>query len=185
MRLAGTWIRYSNSAMPHEISAAIHHGRSLRFFRCAYQAKVMKTFDTASSSAVCRGRPACRSWQRVSSWMRWSAAGVQQCGDGAATRNDQVGRDLGQRHEHEGAFSACADAAGSSCGSSCTRSPYSSRSRSSVRGAFLIAAVAAETRFDVEQRVEQVRAGRQCGFQRDDRVDEVGLVALRPTGAVR
>ena len=30
MRLAGTWIRYSNSAMPQENSAAIHHGFSLR-----------------------------------------------------------------------------------------------------------------------------------------------------------
>jgi hypothetical protein len=40
--------------MPHDARAAIHHGRSLRFFRWAYQANVMKTFDAASNSAVCR-----------------------------------------------------------------------------------------------------------------------------------
>src|ERR1700752_3463378 len=52
MRLAGTWIRYSNSAMPHETSAATIHGFSRRSRRCAYQAKVMKTFEQTSRSAV-------------------------------------------------------------------------------------------------------------------------------------
>src|SRR5574339_163232 len=52
MRLAGTCKRYSNSAMPQDTSAAIHHGLALRCFRCPYQAKVMKIFDAASNSAV-------------------------------------------------------------------------------------------------------------------------------------
>lgn len=38
---------------PQLISAAIHQGLSLRSLRCAYQAKVMKTFDAAKSSAAC------------------------------------------------------------------------------------------------------------------------------------
>src|SRR5574343_411906 len=54
IRLAGTWIRYSNSAIPQEIRAAIHHGFSLRCLRCEYQAKVMKTFDKASRITVCQ-----------------------------------------------------------------------------------------------------------------------------------
>src|SRR5687767_15282555 len=52
MRLAGTWMRYSNSAMPHDASAAIHHGLSLRCFKWAYHAKVMKTLAIASMTTV-------------------------------------------------------------------------------------------------------------------------------------
>src|SRR5215213_7181235 len=54
MRLAGTWSRYSNSAMPQLANAATYHGRSLRFFRCAYQANVMKTLERTSSTVVRR-----------------------------------------------------------------------------------------------------------------------------------
>src|SRR6185437_10199530 len=52
MRLAGTCSRYSNKAIPQLASAATYQGRSERFFRCAYQANVMKTFDPISSSVV-------------------------------------------------------------------------------------------------------------------------------------
>src|SRR5688572_6173110 len=52
MRLAGTWTRYSSSAIPQEASAAIHHGLSLRCFRWAYHAKVMKTLAIASMTTV-------------------------------------------------------------------------------------------------------------------------------------
>ena len=52
MRFAGTCMRYSNNAMHQLISATIHHGLPLRFFRCPYQAKVMNTFEAASINAV-------------------------------------------------------------------------------------------------------------------------------------
>src|SRR5678816_1833534 len=54
MRLAGTCNRYSKSAMPHDTSAANHHGLPERFFRCPYHAKVMKRFDSVSSTAHAR-----------------------------------------------------------------------------------------------------------------------------------
>src|SRR6185369_3007948 len=44
-RFAGTWSRYSNSAMPQLANAAMYQGFELKFFRCPYHAKVMKTFD--------------------------------------------------------------------------------------------------------------------------------------------
>src|SRR3989338_2554923 len=52
MRFAGTMIRYSNSAIPQLISAAIYHGELAKFFRCPYHANVMNRLDTASISAV-------------------------------------------------------------------------------------------------------------------------------------
>src|SRR6185437_2805658 len=52
MRLAGTCSRYSNKAIPQLASAATYQGRPERFFRCAYQANVMNTFDPISSSVV-------------------------------------------------------------------------------------------------------------------------------------
>src|SRR6478609_3874365 len=54
MRLAGTCSRYSNSAMPQLASAATIQGRPDRFFRCAYQAKVMNTLDRTSSAVAAR-----------------------------------------------------------------------------------------------------------------------------------
>src|SRR3954464_9980535 len=48
MRLAGTCSRYSNSAMPQLASAATYQARPERFFRWAYQAKVMNTFESTS-----------------------------------------------------------------------------------------------------------------------------------------
>src|SRR6187431_2345582 len=65
MRLAGTCSRYSNSATPQLASAATYQGRAESSLRCAYQAKVMNTFEATSKSAV-RGRtedsmgPSCR-----------------------------------------------------------------------------------------------------------------------------
>src|SRR6185436_17561706 len=47
MRLAGTISRYSKRAMPQLTRAAIHQGLAESSFRCAYQAKVMNTFDRA------------------------------------------------------------------------------------------------------------------------------------------
>src|ERR1700734_2420119 len=52
MRLAGTCRRYSKNAMPQLASAAMNHERSPRFFRCAYHANVIKTFDPISSTIV-------------------------------------------------------------------------------------------------------------------------------------
>src|SRR5204862_1107497 len=52
MRFAGTWSRYSNSAIPQLTRAATYHGRSLRFLRWAYQANVMKTLERASRLTV-------------------------------------------------------------------------------------------------------------------------------------
>src|SRR5215213_10492397 len=49
MRFAGTWSRYSKSAMPQLTSAAMSHERLLRFRRWAYHANVMKTFEQMSS----------------------------------------------------------------------------------------------------------------------------------------
>src|SRR4051794_750494 len=57
IRFAGTWSTYSNSAMPQDTSAATYQGFAERSFRCAYQAKVMKTFDAASMSAVSPNTP--------------------------------------------------------------------------------------------------------------------------------
>ena len=54
MRLAGTWSRYSKSAMPQLTIAATYHLRSFRFRKWAYQANVMKTFEAIRSSAVRR-----------------------------------------------------------------------------------------------------------------------------------
>src|SRR5690606_12625561 len=51
-RLAGTCSRYSNSAMPQLTKAAIHQGLSARFFRWAYQAKVMNMLEATSSRTV-------------------------------------------------------------------------------------------------------------------------------------
>src|SRR6185295_2283181 len=53
MRFAGTCAMYSNRAIPQEIAAAMYHGRACSSLRCAYQAKVMKTFESTSSSTVC------------------------------------------------------------------------------------------------------------------------------------
>jgi hypothetical protein len=52
MRLAGTWRRYSNSAMPQLAMAARYQGRSNWFRRWAYQAKVMKMFERINRPAV-------------------------------------------------------------------------------------------------------------------------------------
>src|SRR6185369_11883634 len=53
IRFAGTWNRYSASAMPQLTSAATYHGAVARFFRWPYQASVMKTFEAISSRMVC------------------------------------------------------------------------------------------------------------------------------------
>ena len=50
MRLAGTWSRYSNRAIPQLANAATHHFCSLRFFKWAYQANVIKTLDAVSNN---------------------------------------------------------------------------------------------------------------------------------------
>lgn len=52
MRLAGTCKRYSNKAIPQLAKAAIYQGEVDRFFRCPYQAKVMKTFEANNNSKV-------------------------------------------------------------------------------------------------------------------------------------
>src|SRR5512143_45954 len=54
MRLAGTCSRYSSKAMPQLANAASIHGWLFISFRCAYQAKVMKTLEQVSRIRVCR-----------------------------------------------------------------------------------------------------------------------------------
>src|SRR5436305_15207339 len=60
MRLPGTCRRYSNSAMPHEMIAASHHGHVCTCRRCPYHANVMNTFEAISSSTqrTVGGKPA-------------------------------------------------------------------------------------------------------------------------------
>lgn len=48
MRFAGTWTRYSNSAIAQLTSAAISQGCDFVFFKCPYYAKVIKTFEIVS-----------------------------------------------------------------------------------------------------------------------------------------
>jgi hypothetical protein len=45
---------YSNRAIPQLRATAMYHFLSLRFRRCPYQAKVMKTFEMISNDAVLR-----------------------------------------------------------------------------------------------------------------------------------
>ena len=52
IRLAGTWIRYSNKAIPQLINAATYQALVLRFLRCPYQAKVINTLDKISKTVV-------------------------------------------------------------------------------------------------------------------------------------
>lgn len=54
IRLAGTWIRYSNKAIPQLINAATYQAFALRFFKCPYQAKVINTLDRISNAVVSR-----------------------------------------------------------------------------------------------------------------------------------
>src|SRR5688500_4068441 len=58
MRLAGTWKQYSKNAMPQLRNTTIQSGAAFSRSEamCPYQAKVMKTFETISSSAVFTGR---------------------------------------------------------------------------------------------------------------------------------
>src|SRR5581483_7963300 len=51
MRFAGTWRRYSKSAMPQLATTANISG-TFRKRRCPYQAAVMKTLESVSSTAV-------------------------------------------------------------------------------------------------------------------------------------
>ena len=53
MRFARTCNKYSNSAMSKLISAAIHHGLLVRFFRGPHHAAIMKRLDSASNAADC------------------------------------------------------------------------------------------------------------------------------------
>src|SRR5688500_8839950 len=52
MRFAGTWSRYSKNAMPQLATAAQYHGFEFQFFKCAYQAKVMKALEQISNTTV-------------------------------------------------------------------------------------------------------------------------------------
>src|ERR1700739_3954327 len=52
MRVPGTCSRYSKNAIPQLATAATYQGRPARFLRCAYQAKVMNTFEATSNSVA-------------------------------------------------------------------------------------------------------------------------------------
>lgn len=54
MRFAGTCSIYSAEAISQLIRAAIYHALLLRFFKWAYQAKVINTFDRRSRAVVLR-----------------------------------------------------------------------------------------------------------------------------------
>src|ERR1700730_3044554 len=49
MRFAGTWKQYSKKAIP-QLTKITFHKASLRYFKCPYQANVMKILETVSSS---------------------------------------------------------------------------------------------------------------------------------------
>jgi hypothetical protein len=51
LHIADDW-RTPNSAIPQLTIAAMNQCLPERFFRCAYQAKVMNTFDATSSSVA-------------------------------------------------------------------------------------------------------------------------------------
>src|SRR6478672_9718065 len=72
IRFAGTCSRYSNSAMPHEINAAIHHGRSSSVRRWPYQANVMNRFEHDRSTA-----------QTSAGWVAREAGFIGNARDGA------------------------------------------------------------------------------------------------------
>src|SRR5438067_295308 len=65
IRFAGTCSMYSKKAINQLSTAATYHFRSPRLRRCAYQAKVMNTFDAISSAVV-----------------RRTTVGILQTGDG-------------------------------------------------------------------------------------------------------
>src|SRR6478736_3397109 len=52
MRLAGTIRQYSKKAMPQEMRIVIQSGLSWRYFKCPYQAKVMKIFERLRRTMV-------------------------------------------------------------------------------------------------------------------------------------
>src|ERR1700730_12862272 len=51
MRFAGTWKQYSKKAIPH-LTKITFHKASLRYFKCPYQANVIKILETVNSSMV-------------------------------------------------------------------------------------------------------------------------------------
>src|ERR1700719_3108715 len=51
MRLAGTWKQYSANAVSQLITMTLNSG-AWRYFRCPYQAKVMKMLDSVRSRIV-------------------------------------------------------------------------------------------------------------------------------------
>src|ERR1035437_3655684 len=52
IRFAGTWKRYSNSAMDQLTSAATYHAFPRRSLKWAYHANVMNTFEQVSRPVV-------------------------------------------------------------------------------------------------------------------------------------
>src|SRR6267378_6891335 len=55
IRLAGTWKQYSKKAIP-QLMTITFHSATLRYFKCPYQANVIKTFEMVSRRIV-RMRP--------------------------------------------------------------------------------------------------------------------------------
>src|SRR5258706_4252600 len=101
MRLAGTISRYSNSAIPQLASAAIHQGLAESSFRCAYQAKVMKTFDANSRPAEVAIGENCMSVDPFDELVR---AAREQIADRSLARNLRAASELQERLEDVNAF---------------------------------------------------------------------------------
>src|SRR5688572_8390113 len=101
MRLAGTISRYSNSAMPQLASAAIHQGLDESSFRCAYQAKVMNTFEAMSRPAEVAMGESCMSGNPFD---LLGSAGGQECAGLSFPRYGNFGIKLEQGLEHERAL---------------------------------------------------------------------------------
>src|SRR5688572_12800610 len=105
MRLAGTCSRYSNSAMPQLMSAAMNHDFVASPLRWPYQAKVMKTLDSSSKPTVCQ--PA-RVENIVKSPFskRQRPEALDALSQPALARGEmrQLRGDLQQRAQHEGAL---------------------------------------------------------------------------------
>ena len=132
MRLPGTCSRYSNSAMPQLTSAADVPGLVAQVLQVAVPREGHEDVRRREQQHGLDGRgqafiaavyrPAVRRRRK-------------QLGNRAAPGDDELRRELGQRRAARTRARAAAGAARSASASRCCCSPYSSRSRSSVRGA--------------------------------------------------
>src|ERR1700685_3762694 len=98
-------MQYSINAIPHDTRMAFHSGQSWPYFRCPYQAKVMKTLDRVSSSMVLiAGAP------RKAGQAQLRPGGPQRAATAARQGSSVAGMFLGETAGSR----ACSDSAGRS-----------------------------------------------------------------------